>query len=295
MIIRDVALPSEKRMTVPFLLAALVHAVVMISLWLLSVPSSNRSREGLIMIDATQSAQSKEELLVLTASTMEFPLERILDSRSEPLSLRADPWMSNISSPRVGVEFAFANTDAKMNGGGAAAGGGAGQGTGGFFGIQPRGGHVVFVLDGSKSMSYYDRFAELRREVDSVLAKMPDTTLVNIIVFNKRNESRYFCRMYEPCTKDVYERAHQWLADMVPDGPTEPESALRRAFTLKPDEVLFLSDGEFSEIAVRGQLRHRAAHTRLHVINFHGEEVAFLKELASITGGEYRFVPQRLE
>ena len=88
--------------------------------------------------------------------------------------------------------------------------------------------------------------------------------------------------------------AARWIQGRDVGGSTDPSDALRFTFSLKPDTVWLLTDGQFAdEDEVLGQIRsaNPQAAIRINTVAFKDKSgEAVLKQIAMENDGTYRFV-----
>ncbi len=182
-------------------------------------------------------------------------------------------------------------------------------GSGGFMGMDTGtlgdGGDVfriAFVCDSSGSMSGEPQFLlfdELRAAVESLETRQS----FNVVFFSNDDFTSSFPGELKPATSRFKTQASEWLLKVEMSGETNPVPAIRAAFDFKqqPQLIFFLTDGRFDGLVsyedvistIRRLSDGSATPPMINTIQFinrdeRAEEV--LKEIASMTGGEYRFV-----
>lgn len=178
---------------------------------------------------------------------------------------------------------------------------GAGKGQAEFFNISDKGKKIIYVLDRSGSMTHNHalRFAK-QRLVRSLNGLTPKHQFQIIFYSDSARELSVdgHTRGLIYATSRNVERIKLKIAAIRPKGGTRHMTALRAALRQKPspDVIYFLTDAdstldarELDEI----RLLNKAA-TRIHCVEFgKGEvfsgETNFLKRLAAMTGGKYRY------
>lgn len=180
----------------------------------------------------------------------------------------------------------------------------------GFFGIEPTGNKIVYILDMSPSMEYGYQVRRYDRAVNEVLKSVnqlrPDQ---EFLVF-------LFCfRMFvmdiegpgEFCLPTDANKAalEQWLATVRLQAGTDPREAIVTALQKKPSCCYLLSDGEFNGRRYRNnrifnnrttavQLARENNHDYcpIHTIGLEdrGSQKA-MTTIAKDSGGTYKFVP----
>lgn len=181
----------------------------------------------------------------------------------------------------------------KGMGGGSAAGNRT-QRSGGhsatFFGLTAGGADFVFVVDMSGSMTgrrFRRARAELRRSIES----LSEFQRYFVVFFNHDSYPMPADDLL-PATKVNIGATNRWIKQAECHGNTFPMRSLDTALSLKPDAVFLLTDGEFDPTVVqRISLVSSSQRVPINTIGFMdraGEPL--LKELARVTGGNYRFV-----
>ncbi|MEE8452803.1 MAG: vWA domain-containing protein [Thermoguttaceae bacterium] len=184
----------------------------------------------------------------------------------------------------------------------------AGVGTGGaaFFGVKAGGVKFIFVVDGSRSMAR-NGWEVCRQElIDSVDRLRPEQRFYVMLFADKDY------RMFGPNSESsglmapTYEnkaKLRQWLYNYELVLQTKPLSAIQFAFTLKPDAIYLLTDGQFkdgTEQFLKKNNRREDVYDGIvprvvvHTIGFsstNGQDL--LTRIAKDNGGTYRFVPAR--
>jgi hypothetical protein len=166
-----------------------------------------------------------------------------------------------------------------------------------FMGIPLEGGSVGYLVDRSGSMAG-ERIAKLRDELERSVDGLGGGTPFCVIAYStdhqvmKGGEGGLV-----PKQGDLGKEAVEWIRSLEAEGGTRPVDGLRRILSMKPDTLVFLTDGEFSEEdkeAVRQLIKDFDAKrptTRIHTVALYQRaEEPFLKAIAERTGGEYRFV-----
>jgi hypothetical protein len=93
----------------------------------------------------------------------------------------------------------------------------------------------------------------------------------------------------------------RWAATIAMQPGRWPEEALEFAFSLRPDCIFLLTDGEMSQRVVPMIEQHNIVDTLLdgpkprsiiHTVGFHSREgESQLRQIARTNGGRYRYVP----
>lgn len=102
---------------------------------------------------------------------------------------------------------------------------------------------IVYVIDRSGSMSG-PRFREVGRALIDAIEGLNDSQDFAVILFESIPHP--IDRKLVAATPANKKRVRQALARVVPEGGTEPYTAMRIAMDLSPEAIVLLSDGEFS-------------------------------------------------
>jgi hypothetical protein len=159
-----------------------------------------------------------------------------------------------------------------------------------FFGIRAQGQKFLYVVDCSGSMIDEDRLARAKEEVRRSILRLQDPQQFKVIFYNDRPL---------PMPGDLPRTANEhaknqllsWLRLIEPDGSTDPRGALSLAFSMRPDAVFLLSDGEFPEGTVEAVARSNAKKVPVHCINLGSEGGDQLRAIARDSGGRYVWRP----
>lgn len=180
----------------------------------------------------------------------------------------------------------------------------------GFFGIEPSGQRIVYVLDASISMGYSGYFGpryqravnELMRSIDQL---RPDQHFYVILFCFQTFEMNIGTPpgQFIPPTEENKERLVRWLENVQLGPGTDPRVSIVRALEMAPSCVFLLSDGEFNgeyfnnppyrkrASAVSLARKHNESQCPIHTIGL--EDKSNQKDLTRISeesGGRYRFV-----
>jgi hypothetical protein len=189
--------------------------------------------------------------------------------------------------------------------GGTGTGGGNGSGGGipgaGFLGLRDRGTRVIYVIDCSTSMANDNAMRTAKAALVASLQSLTESQQFQIVFYNNapslmklRNASPGDLAYATEVNKTF---ARQYIAGIEPDLGTNHVPALQLALRLKPEVLFFLTDADEPQITP-GELqelqRLNQGKTRIHTIEFGrggelGENINFLKKLASQNGGTYRY------
>ena len=178
--------------------------------------------------------------------------------------------------------------------------GGVGDGTGGggdpngqpgFFGIPSNGRSVVYVMDCSGSMSEHGKFKLACRELLKSISQLTSRKRFFVILYS---DGAYPMDADEPvaATPDKIEELRSWLEKVEPAGGTQPLGPLLYALSMKPDEIYFLSDGQF-DVSLIMQLKqaNSGKPIPIHTIDLMNYQTqGLMKMISRRSGGKFRFV-----
>lgn len=175
-----------------------------------------------------------------------------------------------------------------------------------FCGVAGGGNHFCYIVDSSKSMKngrFDSARAELLRSIDQL---KKDQRFY--VIFYDTNTDR-MC-VSDPSQPDAYsvtatlenKRAlRQWAMQIGLERGAPPDKALEFAFTLRPDAIFLLSDGEFPQRIedLVAELNHdenlfgeQKPRSILHTIGYHSRDgEQRMRQLAEANGGQYHYVP----
>ena len=183
-------------------------------------------------------------------------------------------------------------------------------GSKGFFGIEPTGNRIVYIIDMSPSMSYGYQVRRFDRAVNEVL------TSVNQLRSDQEFLVFLFCfNMYVMDIEGPGEYCHPtegnkaklaaWLASVGLRAGTDPREAIVAALQTNPSCCFLLSDGEFNgrryrnnrvfdnrTTAVKLAKKYNQYDCPIHTIGLEdrGSQRA-MTDIAENSGGTYKFVP----
>ncbi len=168
-----------------------------------------------------------------------------------------------------------------------------------FFEIEARVKNIVYVIDRSVSMGPNGKLARAKRELLRSLEQLPADSRFQVILFNSSVEILTGDQGADllPANPENRRRAAQFLSSALSEGGTLPLPALKRALTLKPDVIFFLSDAEdMSDRDVREITHLNAGRTKIQVVvlegEHHGNQNSILSMLAHSNRGKVRSVAE---
>jgi hypothetical protein len=176
-------------------------------------------------------------------------------------------------------------------------GDGTGDGSGShFFDLNSDGTKIVFVLDGSGSMT--EPHSEARSKLERVkielfrsILNMPDEMEFYVIFFNRISVPMKASAL-QPATPENKRKHLEWVAKVQGGGGTDPRDALKLAFDLEPDVIYLLTDGVFDPKVAKDVAQRNTRGVAVHTICFgstSGE--VLLQDIARKNHGTYKFVP----
>jgi hypothetical protein len=158
------------------------------------------------------------------------------------------------------------------------------SGTGGFFGIRPKGNHIVFVVDKSSSMSG-GKIQRALKELQESISELAETQKFSVYFFSDSVEyDKHFIKKNPSSAKQ--KQLKEWLNEIYVTGGTNPLPAMRMALIEKCDEIFLLSDGEFSYGTADSIRRDNKSKTRINTISLGGSSGS-LKKIAEENNGQY--------
>jgi hypothetical protein len=189
--------------------------------------------------------------------------------------------------------------------GGASVGGvGAGEGRTGddsgskasFFGIQPLGRRIVYLIDGSSSMNRpysgegVTRFGQMKIALADSILNLREDQQFFVIFFNEHAHPMPASGP-EFAIRGNQQKYLNWMVGVRAAGLTDPRPALEFALSLNPDVIFLLTDGSFP-VDVQGDLRQlRQKAVQINTIAFGDAAVKSLKPLAANNRGQFSLVP----
>jgi len=182
-----------------------------------------------------------------------------------------------------------------VGGGGDVLGGWEGLGTGrGFFGAGDiEVAHkIVYVVDRSGSMT--DSIDYVKYELKRSIGELGEDAEFHVIFYSSGPPVEMPTRRLVPATERNKELAFEFIDGIIAQGETDPSKALDRAFSVGPELIYLLTDGEFDKAIIdRVKRLNSGGEVTVHTIGFLyrvGEKV--LKQIAKENNGSYKFVSE---
>jgi hypothetical protein len=199
----------------------------------------------------------------------------------KPLPLDAGSTTPDTAIPRVA---------ARASSGGAAT---TADGSGGpaFFGVHVQARSVVFVIDRSISMEWNGGLKAAKRELLAILERLPATTRFQAYFYNRAVESLPSADRdgLLANTEETRWRVIQMVNRIHPKGGTEHALGLRQALKLRPEAILFITDGDdLLPDQVLSITEANAGRTAIHTLLWGFAENEPLRKLAAQNGGVHR-------
>jgi hypothetical protein len=155
---------------------------------------------------------------------------------------------------------------------------------------------VVYVCDASGSM--VNKFDDLRHEIRKAVRSLAADQSFNVIMFQEDSGKAFNTRNLVPASKENFNLLAKFLDATAGHGQTKPIPAIRLAFSMNPQVIHLLTDGDFAdnnEVIKELALRNRDRKVIINTIAFidRGETYEkVLKEIAEQHGGTFRFVSE---
>lgn len=178
-----------------------------------------------------------------------------------------------------------------------------------FFGVNGGGNSFVYLVDSSRSMDDVSRdgFEVARNELLRAIDQLTERQKFCVIFFGEETWTMPFgeqaggMQRLVSATSENKESLRRWALSLQMQPGAWPREALQVAFKLRPDCIFLLTDGAMSENVIPLIKRENIVDTLfdgpkprsiIHTIGFHNSEgEARLREIATLSGGAYRFVP----
>lgn len=179
----------------------------------------------------------------------------------------------------------------------------------GFFGIDPVGDKIVYIIDMSPSMDngkYERRYDRAVKEVLSSVDQLRPDQQFFVFLFCFRS---YAMNLEGPMTfvhptPENKKRLRRWLRTTTLESGTDPREALVSALAMKPTCCFLLSDGEFNgrvygtgkygrgASAIALSKKHNKNNCPINTVGLEDEgNQRAMTQIAEDSGGVYRFVP----
>jgi len=150
---------------------------------------------------------------------------------------------------------------------------------------------IVYVVDRSGSMIV--TLEALKSELIRSIAELQPTQKFHVIFFNEG------APLEKPPSKLVWatqanrRQCYRFMDGVVATGKTKPGPAIRRALSLQPELIYFLTDGDFDPALVRQIREWNTSNVKINTIAYTSQRGgSLLRRIAADSGGVYRFVSE---
>jgi hypothetical protein len=300
------ARPANLRRTlwvvsVPLLLSLLVHALLMLALWMWSTPS--RSAAG--VVSSTR--------ISLETCVLDIGSPSLQQGRPLPPDLGGPDVHTTMDSRLLDPPPAFPETRtsagptlpagdpvrAARNSSTPSAGGnptGEGHGGGGLFPLPATAASVVYVLDRSVSMGMGNKLDIACRELLASLRRLPPSARFQIIYYSDYAAPLVINNRTDllPAEPANIQAATRVLKTLTATGNTNHADALTRGLALRPDVLYLITDADDLPYRQLEALTRDNSVTAIHIVELTRRRTVPadgpLAQLAHAHGGTYRRV-----
>ncbi len=299
------AIPGKKsvsRMDKPLVIAWLVSVGIHVILFsvMVAVPWISQSlglaEEPRVTTTAIRNLpqETKVKIVPLESAVVQSHKSQKVETKITPqrkttlreLSRTKDPKLSIMGIGTGGGEFSKYGLQVGP--------GGSGPEFFGLGGDARAGRRIVYVVDRSGSM--LGIFDDLQKELKRSIDQLRKSQKYHVIFYSTDPPIEAPPGRLVNAIRASKERTFEFIDGTTPEGMTHPLEAMKRAFTLKPDIIYFLSDGVIPEgELLKEELRtwNRKEKTRIYCIayvNSGGKEL--LEDIAREHNGAFRFVSE---
>jgi uncharacterized protein with von Willebrand factor type A (vWA) domain len=162
-----------------------------------------------------------------------------------------------------------------------------------FFGIVTgKARKIAYVVDHSGSMT--DTIVYLQNEVKRSIRSLESDQSFFLTFFSSGPTIDFPTNAGAMAPAEInYKReAYEFISKIKAQGQTDPSDSLKKAFTLQPDVIYILTDGEFApmiaDLIKQLNAKHKVRINTICFINADGQKL--LKSIAEDNNGKYRFV-----
>ena len=303
LVVESGAASTSRRESAVWSGSVMIHVLLLLVIALLVAPADlgGTAMHIIRMSFSDEPDEVKDELSTVEFVSLDAPAvaETVEVDTIVPEPVKLPPDGANATSGSAADESA--------NAGRASEGSDAARGS--FFGIEANGHDFVYVLDQSGSM----RGQRFRRAADELIRSvnsLNEDQAFFVVLFNTEMAQMFNDKSLAPmpiqATDKNKRKLASWLKQVGPTGGTDPRMGLKLALQMNPSAVFMLSDGEFCDDTKRrkGILHQDDGNTMQMVRRMNGSvpihAIAYedptscinMRELATLTGGEYRFVAE---
>jgi hypothetical protein len=166
-----------------------------------------------------------------------------------------------------------------------------------FVGVSGNAKKIVYVLDATGSMM--SSFDALRVQLRTAISNLRPPQSFDIVFINDKSPPPLSPALLFT-TPENKRKAMEYVDTMAPRGGTDPLPAITKAFELQPEMIFLLIDpSDFPDKQAVISLvakQNAKAKIKLNIIAFEGHDVEnekFLKELATQSGGIYKYISSK--
>jgi hypothetical protein len=274
---------SKTRLGGSFTVSMIVHAGILVALGLVThivgLPSLmiiNSSIEG-----PDDSALHSPELLMLADLSESTP--NPTESEVSMLPKIAAPTPAELLTGQA------ASGSLASGGGG---GGANGTGQGGFFGLPLNENSIVFVLDRSGSMRG-GRLSRVQYELRSAINGLSADQKFNVLMYNSDVAHALPTSRTDllPASDANRKKAVDAAMTYSASGGTNGVLAIQEALKLRPEAIVFLTDGEFDINVEEDVFDENKQGTTIHTVSIgDGTSLEVLRQIASGSRGRFQHV-----
>ena len=274
---------SKKRLGGSFTVSMVVHTGILVVLGLIThivgLPSMiviNSAIEG-----PDDSALHSPELLMLGDLSESTP-----NPTKSEVSL-----LPKIAAPTPAELLAGQAASGSLSSGGGG-GGAGGTGRGGFFGVPLNENSIVFVLDRSGSMKG-DRLLRVQYELRSAINGLGKDQKFNVLMYNTDVSHALPTSRTDllPASDDNQKKAVDAAMTYAASGGTNGVLAIQAALKLRPEAIVFLTDGEFDINVEDDVFSENQQGTTIHTVSIgDGTSLDVLRKIAGGSKGRFQHV-----
>lgn len=277
----------KRREFVTTLISTVVHMVLIIVLALVTIAAKKNN-----VISLTSSADIATPAPDLIKSAAPSDVQMVaagpkVQAVTAPATIvKAPKNLGAVAAPRT-----VASLDNMVIGDATKTGGAGGLDAVSFFGSTSIAKKVVFVVDNSQSMDG-PRWTRCKEEVFTAVSNLSPQQEFYVIFFSDRDYPMLGANAPSKLvTLDakLWDAFFAWVNRLDLYGDTMAESALKRAYALKPDLIYLMTDGEFFDNTVEFCMKMRYSKIRVNTIGFQTSDAGreSLKKIAETLKGEY--------
>lgn len=277
----------KRREFVTTTISTIVHMLLIISLALWTIEAKRNN--GINLIASPDAPAFRPDSV--QSQSFEMPMVAAgpqVQSITAPAAvIQAPKNLGNVAAPKT-----VANLDSMIMTDSVKAGGAGGLDTVSFFGSTTIAKRVIFVVDNSQSMEFNNRWARAKEEIYTAVSNLSPQQEFYVFFFSDKDYPMLGANAPSKLVKldaPMWEAFHAWVERLGLNGDTMAESALRKAYAMKPDVIYLMTDGEFFDNTVEFLMKMRYSKVRVNTIGFEtsdpGREA--LKKIAETLKGEY--------